>query len=310
VNEIVLHHYPQSPVSEKVRVGLGIKGLSWRSVEIPRLPPKPDLMPLTGGYRRTPVMQIGADVFCDSQCILRELERRFPEPTFFPDRDPGFGWGLCRWIDGDVFDLAVKLVLGAAAGALPEDFARDRGRLYLGPDWDLAKVEMELPHIVAQLRAHFGWMNKRLAGGRLFMAGDGPGLADALVHYLFWFVRGRWERGPEFLSEFVALEAWEDRIKAIGHGESKHLSAGDALDIASAAEPATPERADPGDPQGLAPGMLVSVAPDGDGGDLEVTGSVRSVSRETIAILREDARVGAICTYFPRVGYRVSVIPG
>lgn len=23
-------------------------------------------MPLTGGYRRTPVMQIGADVYCDS----------------------------------------------------------------------------------------------------------------------------------------------------------------------------------------------------------------------------------------------------
>ena len=74
MTELILHHYPQSPVSEKVRVVLGLKGLSWRSVEIPRLPPKPDLMPLTGGYRMTPVMQLGADVYCDSQCIIREIE--------------------------------------------------------------------------------------------------------------------------------------------------------------------------------------------------------------------------------------------
>jgi hypothetical protein len=26
-------------------------------------------------------MQIGADIYCDSQCIIRELQRRFPEPT-------------------------------------------------------------------------------------------------------------------------------------------------------------------------------------------------------------------------------------
>ena len=63
MSEIILHHYPQSPVSEKVRIGLGIKGLAWRSVQIPRLPPKPDLMPLTGGFRRPPVLQIGAALY-------------------------------------------------------------------------------------------------------------------------------------------------------------------------------------------------------------------------------------------------------
>ena len=83
-SQIILHHYPQSPVSEKVRVVLGIKGLDWKSVEIPRLPPKPNLMPLTGGYRLTPVMQIGADIFCDSLAIIREIDRRHPTPTLFP----------------------------------------------------------------------------------------------------------------------------------------------------------------------------------------------------------------------------------
>ena len=92
MTEVILHHYPQSPVSEKVRVALGIKGLDWHSVRIPRLPPKPDLMPLTGGSRLTPVMQAGADVYCDSQCIIRELERRFPEPTLFPGGAAGLAW--------------------------------------------------------------------------------------------------------------------------------------------------------------------------------------------------------------------------
>ena len=85
MSEIILHQYPASPVAEKVRVGFGIKNLSWRGVEIPRLPPKPDLIPLTGGYRRTPVMQIGADIYCDSQCILREIQKRVPEPAYFSD---------------------------------------------------------------------------------------------------------------------------------------------------------------------------------------------------------------------------------
>ena len=61
-SEVIFHAYPQSPVAEKVRVAFGIKGLAWRKVEIPRLPPKPMLTALTGGYRRTPVMQIGADI--------------------------------------------------------------------------------------------------------------------------------------------------------------------------------------------------------------------------------------------------------
>ena len=74
--EIILHHYDTSPFSEKVRVMLGVKGLSWRSVIQPVIMPKPELVPLTGGYRRIPVLQIGADVYCDTQVILAELEAR------------------------------------------------------------------------------------------------------------------------------------------------------------------------------------------------------------------------------------------
>ena len=46
--------------------------------------PKPDVIALTGGYRRTPVLQIGSDVYCDTALIAEVLERIRPEPTLYP----------------------------------------------------------------------------------------------------------------------------------------------------------------------------------------------------------------------------------
>ena len=79
--EILLDQCASSPLAEKIRVCFGIKGLAWGAVDDPVIMPKPELIALTGGYRRIPVMQVGADIYCDSQRIVRELERRFPEPT-------------------------------------------------------------------------------------------------------------------------------------------------------------------------------------------------------------------------------------
>jgi hypothetical protein len=118
----------------------------------------------------------------------------------------------------------------------------------------------------------------------------------------------RLEGGPRLLSEFPSLEAWERRVEAIGHGRPNDMTSGEALEIARAAETATPETADPNDPQGLAPGMMVAVVPEVDGGDPPVTGTVRLVDRETIAIVRDDPRVNTVCVHFPRIGYRVSAI--
>jgi glutathione S-transferase len=304
MTQIIVHHYPQSPVSEKVRVALGIKRLAWRSVEIPRLPPKPDVMPLTGGYRRTPVMQIGADIYCDSQCILRELQNRHPEPTFYPGGADGMPWAINRWADG-VFDTAVRLSLGSNADQLPADFAADRVRLFLGPNGNLQRLKADTPHFVAQLRAQFGWLDERLAADRKFLLGDQPGLPDAIGYYLVWFVRLRWQGGASMFAQLPALEAWEQRVKAIGHGTPLAMSAADAIEAARSAEPATPQLADEKDPQGLRPGQPVGVVPDVDSGEPAVHGTIRLVNRDRIAILRSDPRVGNVCVHFPRVGYRV-----
>jgi glutathione S-transferase len=309
-SEIILHNYPQSPVAEKARVAFGIKELAWRDVEIPRLAPKPMLTKLTGGYRRTPVMQIGADIYCDSQCIIRELDRRFPEPGFFPTQESGLMWALSRWTDGALFDLAVKIVLGSAGDNLPEDFARDRGRLYLGPDWaeGLKAANAGLPHLAAQARAALNWLEMQLTDGRTFLLGSQPAAIDAHFYIIVWFLRGRWDRGPAFLSEFPNLERWEANLRAIGHGTATPMSPEDAIARAATCEPTARESTDPADPQGLVTGLRVAVHPDVDGGEQGVEGAVVSADSNTIVVRRHTDDVGALCVHFPRAGYRVEVL--
>jgi glutathione S-transferase len=309
--QIILHNYPQSPVAEKVRVAFGLKGLAWSDVEIPRLPPKPMLTALTGGYRRTPVMQIGADIFCDSQCILREVDRRFPEKPFMPTADAGLLWCLSRWTDGALFDLAVKIVLGAAGDKLDPEFAKDRGQLYLGNDWvaGLKAANAQLPHLVSQLRAPLSWLDSMLSDDRPFLTGDQPSALDAQVYHVVWFVRGRWEGGAAALGEFEHLCRWEAAIKAIGHGQVSPLTPEEAIKVAAAATPQTEEAVHGMEPQGLTCGMTVSVCPDVPSNEQAVQGRLRFASADTFAIDRHSDETGSVvCVHFPRSGYRVDVL--
>ena len=305
--EIILHHYAPSPVSEKVRVVLGMKGLDWRSVIIPRLPPKPNLMPLTGGYRQTPVLQIGADIFCDTQCIIREIERRHPEPTLFPGGAHGMAWGVGQWTDGPLFQNVTSVALVEMAKKMPPEFVAefmaDRGPLYFGPDFDLETLKSQAAENLAAVRTQFGWMNERLST-RDFMLGAKPGLPDALAYYLVWFLKDRMPDDTDFFDQFDNLMAWADRVKSIGHGNPSDLSDLAALDIARNAEPVTETKADHGDPLGLTPGDQVSVSPQN--ASATIAGKIVALSADEIALHRIDPDVGNICVHFPRIGYRVT----
>lgn len=294
MTDIILHHYPQSPVSEKVRVALGIKDATWRSVEIPRLPPKPDLMPLTGGYRRTPVMQIGADIYCDSECILREIDTRLPEPPLFRQT-------VSLWDPEDLFDLIFRLVLVYTGDAMPEGFVEDRGRLYLGPDWNMDEVSAQIPDAIERIRERFSALDAVFAANVPYLGGETPGASDATAYHLVWFLRGRWAEGPALLDAFPDLNAWEERMTAIGHGKWQDLSSKEALRIAAEAKPLTKACA----PSDLIAGQAVSVTPDSDGGDPAVSGALHRLDKHTVAIMRDDPQVGKVCVHFPRTGYLI-----
>ena len=308
MSEIILHHYPPSPVSEKIRKAFGLKSLAWRSVEQNRLPDRPELFAMTGGYRRIPVMQIGADIYCDTQLMFQELEARFPEPTLFPNQGAGLPFALSRWTDGPLFDLAFRIALAPLAADLPPAFVADRARLYIGADADMDKERADLPHTLAQFRAQIGWLETRLATGRPYILGEAPGMPDLLAWFIVWFVRERYAQAAELLSEFPYLNAWAERMAALGHGDAASLTPAEALDIARNASSETVEDADPRDPQGLKVGTKVTIAPLTDSGETPVDGSIHTATRDKVAIARHHQLCGDVVVHFPRVGYRVTVI--
>src|SRR5690606_2204391 len=118
MHELILHHYPESPFAEKARLMLGFKQLSWRSVTIPRVMPKPDLMALTGGYRKTPVLQVGADIYCDTALIARRLEAEKAIPALFPEAQAFNVASVAQWADSLVFQHAVSLVFQPESAAV------------------------------------------------------------------------------------------------------------------------------------------------------------------------------------------------
>jgi glutathione S-transferase len=302
-SEIILHQYDVSPFSEKVRVALGIKGLDWYAVDQPVIMPKPELTALTGGYRRIPVMQIGADVYCDTQIILRELERRFPEPSLFVGGDRALGWGLGLWTDRPFFQAAVAVIFGSAGDAVDEAFRKDREALS-GRPFDTEAMKAAVPPMKEQLRAHLDWLETQLGDGRTFLMGDAPGLADVNAYYNLAFVRWIAPEGAAVIDAFDRLTAWEERVRDIGHGQRKEMSREEALDIARDATTIETPSADPGEPNGRKPGDPVTVMAD-DYGREPVSGELVSSSAQHIAIRRSDPRVGEVVVHFPRAGFVV-----
>lgn len=302
---IILHHYWPSPVAEKVRVVLGLKGLSWQSVEIPRIPPKPDVVALTGGYRRTPVMQIESDVYCDSQCIIRELERRYAQ---VPLLNTGLGdllWGFTRWTDGELFTDAIRVVLGAQIDTLDADFLTDRARLYFGKDWTKESIAGGVQQSLNQLDVAFGWMESELQRNKgPFLLGTAPSLVDAYCYYVCWFIRGRYEGGAALLDKFEQLAGWEKRISGQGYGQHTDLDSADALDIAKSA---SSSQNSPAQTYSSRHSELINktvlVRPAVGGGDPYVEGMLVELTQDEIVVARSDERAGNVRVHFPTMGY-------
>ena len=300
--EIIFHHFEQSPFSEKIRVIFGFKAIPWRSVLTSRIMPRPDLMPMTGGYRRTPTMQIGADIYCDTQIIMRELEARFPSPTLLPGGHAGLPWALGMWTDRSFFQNTVNLVFGTLADKVPQDFIADREKLR-DAKFDIAAMQAALPQMRDQLRAHLDWIETQLRDGRNWLLGPFS-LADVSAYMNVWYIRAHLDHAAQLFAEFPAVLAWEQRIRAIGHGPRSEMTTGAALEIATRATPQSKTFGDPNDPNGHKPGDKVSVTPD-DYGKVPVTGEIVSLSAQHIAIRRHDERAGEIVVHFPHAGFTV-----
>jgi glutathione S-transferase len=298
---LILHQYDASPFSEKIRKLLAHKRVPWFAVEQPNMMPKPDLLPLTGGYRRIPVLQIGADVYCDTQLIVRVLERRHPNPTIYPGASEAtcHAWNL--WADRVLFFPVVAVVFAEIGAFVPKAFIEDRTRMM--PGRDFADVPKQAPYARDQIRSLVATLDAQLADGRPYLLGASFGLADAAAYHPLWFLRAA-PGALGLLEPFSAVAAWLERIGAMGDGDRRPLATGDALALARDASPAS-GTVEPGEPEGLAAGERVSVVPDDYGFD-PVTGTLAAASASEVAVRRNDPAVGDVVVHFPRVGFRVS----
>ncbi len=297
--DLILHHYDLSPYSEKVRLMFGLKGLDWRSVQIPMVMPKPDYTELTGGYRRTPSLQIGADVYCDSKMCAQVLEQLHPEPSLFPGGDEATVWGLSRWAETG-FLMAVLVFFGEG-GLFDETFVEDRKKMV--PTLDLERVKPIVPAKKLQLAQNLDRLERQLADGRAFLLGAAPSLADLSAYHTTAFLQAHPKTAP-MLRPLTRLRAWLDRVAAIGHGDRKELDAADAIAIAHDAVP-VPFTGEPASlPEGLVYGDAVVVVPE-EIGPVTVAGTLVESGVHEIAIRRRSERAGDLVVHFPREDYLV-----
>ncbi|MBD9415453.1 glutathione S-transferase family protein [Pseudomonas sp. PDM16] len=311
MHELILHHYPTSPFAEKARLLLGFKQLSWRSVMIPPVMPKPDLTALTGGYRKTPVLQIGADIYCDTALIARRLEAEKSVPALFPEGLEFVVASFAQWVDSVVFQHAVSLVFQPESVALrfaklpPEAvkaFIADRAGLFSGGTAtripaDVAKHNW--PSIMARVEQQLA----REQGDFLF--GE-PSVADFSLAHCLWFLKGTPVTAP-LVDAYPNVSAWLGRVLGFGHGASSALSAEEAIEIARAATPAALPDEQFAEPNGFQAGQRVKIAATDYGVD-PVEGELVFAGAEELILRREDERAGVIHVHFPRLGFRIEAL--
>jgi glutathione S-transferase len=301
---VYLHHYPSSPFSEKIRALLGYLDLEWYSVVTSVIMPRPLLMPLSGGYRRIPVAQIGADVYCDTKIIARALAERAGDDTLYA---PGFAaTRVADAADTELFRIMAALSFrpeamggifqrgGGSGGATMQDFAKDRAELAGGTD-----VIGMTPNVAESALLH--WLTEldhSVASGFLF--GERASIADFSVYHPLWFLRNNPHNAP-LIEAHTHVMRWLDRMQAFGQrGRVIESDAEAALAEAKAEQPRALEPVAIG--VGAKPGDAVRVTPT-DYGRVPVEGELVRADAQEFALRRTTAETGAVVTHFPRMGF-------
>lgn len=310
MNPLILHHYPVSPFAEKVRAMLGFKKLAWKSVRIPMMMPKPDLIALTGGYRRTPILQIGADVYCDTALIARVLERVAPAPTLFPYGDRLEGRAMSHFADHVLFNITVPVgfqpngmmkvfhpeMTAETLAAFGKDRAamRQGGTVRRGPLNECrANMAQLLPGIEAQL------------GSRPFLLGASPSECDFALYHVLWPV---WKvpSTRALLEPYPKTIVFVERMSEFGQAKAAgEISSEEALQIAKKSRPAALRQPQSVETDGISLGDVVQVMPIDYGLD-PVKGEFIHCSVGEIAVRRTDPRAGTVVVHFPRFGYQMA----
>lgn len=308
MTDFILHQYAPSPFSEKIRLLMGYKQQAYKAVDIPMIMPKPDLMPLTGGYRKTPVAQIGADIYCDSAIICKLIDRLYPENSIYDEELEATLGAMAHWTDTFFFKVSVAMAFQPRAlqnNPLFNDpqaaaaFQKDRAELSQGS----TELGMDFPIAEAHWHLHLRRLDQQLKR-RSFLMSEQPTIVDFSTYHCLWFVNNN-EALQDLFVHYEHVSQWMQRMQAFGQGDMTEISGEAALKIAAQAKVQTGPKQGVELLQGLKPGDAVTVMPI-DYGFQPTTGTLLVNSLEEIVVKREDPKVGEVAVHFPRMGFQVN----
>ena len=237
MHDVILHHYDASPFSQKAQKMLGLKRLEWQSVEMPMTAPKPDLEALTGGYRGTPVLQYGSDIFVDTVAIAEALDHFFPNtPALLRDASRLASDTMGLWADS-LFDPVLKAAVAQYAADWDPHFYADRAAVF--PHLDFAALPESLELMEMRIAQLAGQLDKRLEDGRPFIDGEACTLVDIHCWGILWFVGNGLPGASGLMADQEHRSRWQAQMDAIGAG-TRVESDYDAARVALSAPPCDP----------------------------------------------------------------------
>ena len=298
----ILHQYDISPFSQKAQKMMAIKRLSWRSVEMPLIAPKPDVEALTGGYRGTPVLQLGADVYVDNWMIAQALDRHFQSGDSLTACGALAHAALYAWGER-FFTPLLHTALATYQTQWDDAFLADRKQVFPEVNFDVLTVDD--PDRRSQVRAFVGTLSRHLAGGAPYLGGAHPDSWDVHAWGMLWMIHNALPDLVPIVGEFAVVENWYQRMSKLGVGEREDVAIETAWEALGRGERAALPGTPPSEPLSAWVDSRVSVST-GSADRGESMGILLAIDDAQVVIGVEPQPGTWAQVWFPRLGYHLA----
>ncbi len=302
---IILHHYPLSPYSEKIRAMLAYTDTAWKSCITSEAPPRGDLDILSGGYSRIPIGQIGADIYCDSNLLADEIAALSKTPALANEKLNAEQLEQRQWVESKLFFACVNRAFSIS---LLSRIAKEKGVLNLGHFLKdriqmgaKAAISMGSPKSAPKyINQGFNLLTEGM-GTNAFIGGNSPNLVDFALYHCFWFLAEVGERDD--LNENPQVLDWYQRMHSYQSSPVDEIGIESAL---SEAKIANPKRLAKRFTQDHRIGADITIAPS-DYRQIPVTGKLVGADSQRWIIERNHPETGKLHLHFPTHGVNVVI---
>lgn len=244
-NQIILHRAFGSVYAQKTMCVLGYAGANWHSVMTSEGLPRPVLETLVGSFaRRPPVLQIGADLYCDTDMIMMALSKQLNQPDLNRltlsecenQQILAFDSELFYAVQGSISKrqfatrffrkFGVKKAFTFFKDRLTMRNSKQAQQLITGKSQEQWKAIVE---------KHFAQMQRQLENVPFLSGKNTPNAVDFSAFTQVFYM--------DFLNDLIDAKnysevgAWYQRMTAFGLGNFSEITAEKSIEIAKNTEP-------------------------------------------------------------------------